>query len=201
MCIILGGGLAMKSQHVEGKKRAPALLVIPIANLEEREYPFDFTIDADALELGSFYRGEISIDGSISRVASQYYLSGRITAEQIGECDRCLIETERKVEAEFSLYFQVSGDAPEVESGEESEDAGGIYRLRADEHAIVLDDEIIETLRLAYPMKNLCREDCKGLCSSCGTDLNKNTCNCSKGTIDPRWSKLEGLFPEDTELN
>lgn len=191
----------MKSQHVEGKKRASALLVIPIAGLEEREYPFDFTVGADELELESQYRGEISIDGSISRVASQYYLRGTIRAEQIGECDRCLIETERKVEAEFSLYFQVSGDVPDVETDDESEGVGGIYTLRVDEHAIVLDDEVIETLRLAYPMKNLCREDCKGLCSSCGSDLNTSECDCSKGTIDPRWAKLKGLFPEDTELN
>ena len=38
--------------------------------------------------------------------------------------------------------------------------------------------------------KYLCSEDCKGLCSTCGADLNEGECGCSKGNIDPRWSQL-----------
>ncbi len=191
----------MKSHHVEGKKGASALLVIPIAGLEEKEYPFEFSVDAARLELEDQYRGIIQVSGAVSRVASQYHIHGTISAEQIGECDRCLVDTERQVETEFSLFFQVSGEGPDIETEEEDEGIGGIYTLRADDHAIALDDEVIESLRLAYPMKNLCREDCKGLCPRCGTDLNKSECECEKGAIDPRWSKLEGLFPEDPEKN
>ena len=191
----------MKSLHAEGRSGASAFLVIPIAGLEEKEYPFEFTVEAERLELDDQYRGTILVSGTVSRVSSQYHLKGRVVAEQIGECDRCLTETSRNIEAEFTLYFQVSGDGPEPGIDDEDEGVGGIYRLRADDHAIVLDDEVVETLRLAYPMKNLCREDCKGLCTRCGNDLNRSECECDKGVIDPRWSKLEGLFPEDTELN
>ena len=191
----------MKSHQVSGGKGAPALLVIPIAGLEEKEYPFDFSVEAEDLEMEEAYRGTIIVKGTISRVGGQYHIRGTITAEQIGECDRCLVKTSRNVEIGFTLFFKVAGDGPEEYDGEEDEGVGGIYSLRADEHAIALDDEVIESLRLESPMKNLCREACKGLCTACGADLNTSECECEKGVVDPRWSKLEGLFPEDSELN
>ena len=42
-------------------------------------------------------------------------------------------------------------------------------------------------------MKNLCKEDCKGLCQKCGTDLNKEKCSCKAEEIDPRWKPLVNL--------
>jgi uncharacterized protein len=46
---------------------------------------------------------------------------------------------------------------------------------------------------LAIPMKPLCKEDCAGLCSQCGKDLNTKQCKCIKQEIDPRWAKLVNL--------
>jgi uncharacterized protein len=42
--------------------------------------------------------------------------------------------------------------------------------------------------------KALCREDCKGLCPTCGTNLNKSTCDCADEVIDPRLMKLKELL-------
>jgi uncharacterized protein len=54
---------------------------------------------------------------------------------------------------------------------------------------------IIETnLILSLPMKKLCEEECKGLCSVCGTNLNYSNCNCEKNDIDPRLAKLREFF-------
>ena len=50
----------------------------------------------------------------------------------------------------------------------------------------IVESSIISTL----PIKRLCKEDCKGLCQSCGANLNKETCSCNNENIDPR---LEGL--------
>ena len=41
-----------------------------------------------------------------------------------------------------------------------------------------LDELVIQDILLQLPSKMLCKEDCKGLCSVCGTDLNFNECNC-----------------------
>lgn len=54
---------------------------------------------------------------------------------------------------------------------------------------------IIETnIILSLPMKKLCSEECKGLCSVCGTNLNHSTCNCEKNDTDPRLAKLREFF-------
>ena len=45
---------------------------------------------------------------------------------------------------------------------------------------------------LASPVKLICREDCKGLCPQCGTNLNNATCNCQQPG-DPRWAALGEL--------
>jgi uncharacterized protein len=40
------------------------------------------------------------------------------------------------------------------------------------------------------PMKPLCKEDCAGLCTVCGKDLNQGKCVCTQEETDPRWAEL-----------
>jgi uncharacterized protein len=42
-------------------------------------------------------------------------------------------------------------------------------------------------------MAILCRDDCAGICPSCGTDLNSGSCDCVDDTTDPRWAALGEL--------
>ena len=63
-----------------------------------------------------------------------------------------------------------------------------------DEHFILdLTEAIRQYALLAIPMKPLCREDCAGLCPSCGHNLNLGDCNCLPPEVDPRWTKLSKL--------
>ena len=50
-----------------------------------------------------------------------------------------------------------------------------------------------EQFYLALPMKPLCREDCKGLCAQCGTNLNTGTCDCAPVWEDPRLAALKAI--------
>ena len=55
-------------------------------------------------------------------------------------------------------------------------------------------DEILETsLILDMETKFRCREDCKGLCDTCGANLNLGPCGCRKPR-DPRFAVLEQLL-------
>ena len=47
-------------------------------------------------------------------------------------------------------------------------------------------------------MKPLCREDCKGLCAQCGTNLNTDTCECAPVWEDPRLAALKVLKGGET---
>jgi uncharacterized protein len=57
-----------------------------------------------------------------------------------------------------------------------------------------LDRWAQDALVLAMPLRVLCREDCAGLCATCGTDLNHDTCSCVTETVDERWSALRALL-------
>ncbi|MBW1810748.1 MAG: DUF177 domain-containing protein [Deltaproteobacteria bacterium] len=48
-----------------------------------------------------------------------------------------------------------------------------------------------EQIILALPMYPRCKEDCRGLCSACGANLNERECGCNRGEIDPRWAALK----------
>jgi uncharacterized protein len=50
-----------------------------------------------------------------------------------------------------------------------------------------------EEFSLALPVKPLCRKNCKGLCPSCGVNLNRESCACERTTDDPRLAVLQGV--------
>ena len=53
---------------------------------------------------------------------------------------------------------------------------------------------IREQVYLALPMKPICCDDCQGLCSGCGTNLNSSSCNCASEAVDPRLASLKTLL-------
>ncbi|MDD2499121.1 MAG: DUF177 domain-containing protein, partial [Desulfitobacteriaceae bacterium] len=59
--------------------------------------------------------------------------------------------------------------------------------------------QVLQTILLELPMKVLCREDCKGLCPVCGTNLNIKECRCERESIDPRLAALKNLLNDRTE--
>ena len=60
--------------------------------------------------------------------------------------------------------------------------------------SIDLDEIIYTNLFLNLPSKQLCSDDCKGLCPICGGNLNKTDCGCKSDTTDPRFDILDNLL-------
>jgi uncharacterized protein len=58
---------------------------------------------------------------------------------------------------------------------------------------LLLEDVLREQVLLAAPVKAICREDCRGLCSHCGRNLNAEQCSCAEPLVDPRWATLKEL--------
>ena len=56
----------------------------------------------------------------------------------------------------------------------------------------IIENSIISTL----PIKRLCKDDCKGLCSTCGANKNISNCSCNDEDVDIRLAKLRELFGE-----
>lgn len=82
-------------------------------------------------------------------------------------CDRCLKSFSRR----FCESFEHTLVVKTAKDGNEYIEVGHQPRL-------LLDDLVLSDILLAMPSKILCKEDCRGLCSSCGADLNEGDCNC-----------------------
>ena len=115
----------------------------------------------------------------------------RITVEI--PCDRCL----EPVKTELTLDFckNVDLDASDGEQPEELDETNYIdgYELDAEQ---LLRNEVL----IGWPTKILCRDDCKGICSVCGQNLNRGTCNCEDTGLDPRMSVIRDVFKNFKEV-
>lgn len=135
--------------------------------------------------------GEVTLAGEIRRTEPGFYLKGRIDYRQTVACDRCLAPIAEPVSAPIELWIETGeAKAPEPELELEETDLG-VLHLAGE----VLDTEplLAEQLLLNVPMKPLCRPDCRGLCPTCGADLNQGDCRCSHDEVDPRWAALAEL--------
>jgi uncharacterized protein len=101
-------------------------------------------------------------------------------------CRRCLVPVESPVDEHVDLLF-----ADPLE-GDEGADDGEVYPLpRGDD--LDLTGVVREQVVLHSPAFALCSEDCRGLCPSCGTDLNQGTCECVPQPAGGPWDALKNV--------
>lgn len=116
-------------------------------------------ISADTLDLETEevkFRGTVGISGIVTRITNAVTVELNLIAPINTECSRCLKETGINLEKKLKLNYQVSGQ----------------------EQFIDIGPDIREEIILDYPIKPLCKPDCKGLCPRCGNSLNEGGCNC-----------------------
>jgi uncharacterized protein len=106
-------------------------------------------------------------------------------------CARCLKEFILPIELEFGECFILMKDAPMDEDMELLQDDMDVSFLP--EEGIELKDIVEEQIWLNVPMKPLCHDGCKGLCSICGADLNLGECGCDRWQSDPRFAVLHNF--------
>lgn len=123
---------------------------------------------------------------------SEILAEGMLQALAMISCSRCLEPYVCEVEGEVCLEFRNAEllSRPSHYEAEAQEDTDIRYYYE-DDNYIDITREIREILLLNLPMKPLCREDCRGLCSFCGEDLNRSQCRCPGKTEDPRLSALK----------
>jgi uncharacterized protein len=111
---------------------------------------------------------------------------GELTGAVTAPCDRCTAETRVDIAQSFDLFEE------EARPGEESLEPT-LLRRRGRSLELDVGAMLWEEFLLALPVKPLCRDECKGLCPSCGKDLNAGPCGCGGAEPDPRLAALRGL--------
>lgn len=135
--------------------------------------------------------GPVNVAGSVRRSGAEVVVNGRLSSRVSVECDRCLKAVELPISAEFRLDYITGKDYESSPSAELTTDDLDVSVF--DGETIDVDELVKEQILLAVPDRTLCREDCKGICSTCGADLNDGACNCEQIEIDPRWEALKKL--------
>jgi len=150
--------------------------------------PDDLPLEDEFMRLAS----EAKVEGRAGRKREQIRLKGTINASVEVACDRCAAPVIVPVNADFDVtYVPAESLAVEPEATELQEEDLSYATYEGD--YLDLDELAREQLLLALPTHQLCREDCQGLCLTCGADLNTRTCRCEQHEIDPRWAALAAL--------
>ena len=172
-------------------------MIVDLKAITDVPRHFDFSIGPDWWTGGEENATILGLDGpmdvriTLYRAGSKYVLEGRLSGSVLVSCDRCLEPCGCPVKSDFRVFLALlpkDADNSEVELDREDM---SVDFVAGDE--IELDDVIREQIYLSLPMKFLCREDCAGLCPSCGVDLNTEKCQCSQGKGHPAFSKLKRL--------
>jgi uncharacterized protein len=132
----------------------------------------------------------VGVTLSCYRAGAEVFLEGTITAAARANCARCAEEFGASSQRSFRYVLAPRSMADSSADDPRGEDLE--FSLYEGDH-IDVSPLIQEQVLLALAVRPLCREDCEGLCPSCGGNLNLTACGCRKESVDPRLAVLRNL--------
>jgi uncharacterized protein len=160
---------------------------VNISNIPAGSSTVELSQSATLMALPENFSGDVSAHVSLIKTSWQIVVKIDAHADAAFECDRCADQSVHRIDAEFEQVYTWGETERDTVEGED------FFVLGDGQKVIDLADAVREYLLLAVPVKNLCHEDCRGLCPVCGTNLNERLCTCAPETGDIRWSALQNL--------
>ena len=147
--------------------------------------PINFQLDMSEMVFSGLcpIKNAVIVDGNVENRAGIVTANLECRVEFIAPCDRCGKETVKNHVVKINrVLVSKLADRTDDEIIE-------IPNMQLDAEELCRDEIV-----LSIPMKHLCREDCKGVCMSCGKDLNEGKCDCKSDSHDPRLQALAQLM-------
>ena len=135
----------------------------------------------------------LAVDVSYHRAGLDVFVEGMVRGTVRGTCARCLAEYPFSLEAPVALVLTPAAAETPRKGALREEDIGLAY-YAGDE--IDLTPLVHEQTLLALPTRPLCTEQCQGLCSRCGANLNAGPCGCPTNVTGGRLAALQTLLRE-----
>ncbi len=120
----------------------------------------------------------VRFSGSIKHCKGGFRFEADIQAEVAQACVRCNHEDVSSIQISVSNLLVDSADAPKSEEIILSDDDLDVVFFQNNE--IDVDHLVLESIWAELDSLHLCNDDCRGLCPSCGKNLNDGDCDCSK---------------------
>jgi uncharacterized protein len=180
---------------------------VKIEEIQDQGLEYDEPIPAATLEDGLAQGYKLGnsprLKAKFKRLSGRVLLHGGFDARVSAPCKRCLDEVALDLPVRFELSLVPELPKARDDDGEGEDDGraarAGSFRLEDvdsepfDGKTIQLDPIVREQLALALPVSVVCKEDCKGLCTVCGQDLNEKECGCERKVVDIRLAKLKDI--------
>jgi uncharacterized protein len=128
---------------------------------------------------------EVVADVRLDSISGGIEVAASIRAPWLGECRRCLRPIDGELCCEVRELYRPRAEHEAPDADEET------YPLSGDH--LDLRPLVRDALLLELPLAPLCRENCRGLCPTCGADLNRGSCGCPPAANDQRWAALDSL--------
>ena len=173
------------------------VLVVDLAKLPARGLPLETDVSPAELALPEDEQLSITepvrVRGRLTKVMEQVYFHGAIGGVVEALCSRCLEVARDRFDVEVRGVF-LPHDAKRVaDDADEDGVTDDIDVYSHDGRRINLYPLVRDQVVMAFPVQTLCREDCAGLCQTCGANLNETPCSCQSAGGDPRFAVLRQL--------
>ncbi len=119
-------------------------------------------------------------------------IRGTVDVELGIACGRCLEEVPTKIHFDIDKTLKFCEGALVDEEMEETDYLIGFE--------LDVDKLVYAEILVNWPMRVLCKDDCKGICKVCGMNLNKGTCDCDSFVPDPRMAAFQDIFNKFKEV-
>lgn len=171
---------------------------IEIRQVTDRGKDFHFQETAEEMEIsaeGVKFPNPIEVDISATLSGDEIICQGEVYTGVEIECSRCLDIFDVEIKTDLQFVVQILDSPIEVENDIDED----FEVISKSENLLDISQRVRDAIVLSLPLKPLCSEDCQGLCSMCGANLNDGGCDCKPDKSDERWDALKNLFGEQIE--
>jgi uncharacterized protein len=130
----------------------------------------------------------LEVRATAELVEGQIRITGELHTRLEMVCARCLEPVQEEISRDFDLFYRPLLPVNPDEEVRLKDDDTDIAFFQGE--GLFLADVLAEQVLLAIPMKVICRSDCRGLCPTCGANLNADDCRCETHATDPRLAPL-----------
>ena len=144
-----------------------------------QDFSYSFNAEDDLIS------SDVSVEGYVKVATGIVSLLAEAVFAVSTQCAKCAKDVTKKLKVTVN-HFLI-----DKLNNEDNDDY-----IVVEDMVLNLDELILEDIYLSLPTIFVCKNDCKGLCSICGADLNDGDCNCKK-PVDPRLAVLQSLLDDE----
>ena len=166
---------------------------VELKDLGQDKVSFEASFEPGVVDFGAEnvrQIGNLDWSASAERAGQEIRIVGALSTTLEFACARCLEPAQIAISKPFDLFFRERDEAMFDEDEEVELDEKDTRTAFFTGTKLAMGDVLHEQVLLALPMKALCRVDCKGLCPTCGTNLNSGSCSCPKEEFSPHMDTL-----------